>query len=268
MECAELLDALRRGDPLDGPEARAHLAACAGCAALQGGTWAFQLRRAGKEEEVDMQALEAGLAARLAREEGFLGWLRSRPTWQRHLLLLLFVLPCPVVMALSAGASCPRVDLHSYPAARFAVELSCLALVALAGVFAALRPLHRPAARGAAALLAGGVALALAVGLTLLPRAHDHPQAAVPAAHCLINGLVFGLPLVVSTLLLSRWVTWPVLALTGVAAGVFGDLALHLLCPVPDPMHLLMGHASVVAVYVGVAGLAGLVGPMRREEKS
>lgn len=259
MECAELLDALKKGERLDGPEAAAHLAGCAGCSALQGGTWAFQLRRAGKEEEVDMQALKASLDARLAREDGFLGWLKSRPTWVRHLLLAVFVLPCPIVMALAAGASCPRNDLHSYPMGRFAAELSCLALVAIAGVIGALRPLHRPAPRNRAAAIVAGMALLLALGLTLLPRAHDHPQPDLPASHCLVNGLVFGLPLVVSTLLLSRWVTWPVIALAGAAAGMFGDLALHLLCPVPDPVHLLLGHASVVALYVGMAGLAWLV---------
>lgn len=263
MDCADLLDALAAERDLAGPEAAAHLAACPACAALarEAAGWTAELRRAGGPAPVDLVALQAGLSAQLARERGPLGWLRSRPTWLRALLLLAVAPVCPAVIALLRGFPL-RADLAHHWLPRFAMEAGLLALVVLAAAWTALRPLHRPALRPGAALAAVLLVTLLAAGLALLPAAHPH-GIDEPAGTCLVYGLQFGLPLVVCALLLSRLVTWPVVALAGLAAGVLGDLALYLLCPDPRPLHLLLGHASVVATWVGVVLLLGLLRQLR-----
>lgn len=263
MDCAEVLDALAAERALTGPEAAAHLAACSDCAALarDAAGWTGELRRAAGPAPVDLVALQAGLSARLAGERGPLGWLRSRPAWQRALLLLAITPACPAAIALLKGFPL-RADLPHHWLPRFVLEAGLLGLVLLTAVWTALRPVHRPALRPGAALAAVLLATLLAAGLALLPAAHSH-GIDEPAGTCLVYGLQFGLPLAICALLLSRLVTWPVVALAGLAAGVLGDLVLHLLCPDPRPLHLLLGHASVVATWAGVVLLLGLLRQLR-----
>lgn len=263
MDCADVLDALAAERTLTGPEAAAHLAACPDCAGLarDAAGWTGELRRAAGPAPVDLVALQAGLSARLEGERGALGWLRSRPTWQRALLLLAVAPICPAAIALVQGFPL-RADLAHHWLPRFALEAGLLALALLAAVWAALRPVQRPTLRSGAALAAVLLATLLAAGLALLPAAHPH-GIDEPAGACLVWGLQFGLPLAVCALLLSRLVTWPVVALAGLAAGVLGDLALYLLCPDPRPLHLLLGHASVVATWAGVVLLLGLLRQLR-----
>lgn len=260
MSCDELLALLRAGQPLSGAEAAAHLAACDDCATLarelEG--WGSGLLGAGAEPAPDLVALRAGLAARLERERGALGWLRSRPTWMRFLVLLVIAGAGPVVLSGLNGWPL-REDLRALWMPRYVAEAALLALIFLAGAWSALRPVQRPATRPLTAVLALLLALVVALTLALLPQAHQAEHPLEPASACFRAGLQFGLPLAVCALLLARWVSWPVIALTGLAAGTLADLTLHLICPDPRPMHLLLGHASVVALFVGTALLAGLL---------
>jgi hypothetical protein len=150
----------------------------------------------------------------------------------------------------------PRADLAAYPGVRMALALIALSLVALLGWVAALRPLQRPALGSAArwALLLGLVLVP--VGLALAPEAHTaHPASAegtgselVPrAVACFLYGGLFGLPLVVASVLVDRTggrraLVWLV---SFTAAAVVGNLALQLHCALTHPAHLLAGHASI-----------------------
>ena len=78
------------------------------------------------------------------------------------------------------------------------------------------------------------------------------------AIACLVTGLILGLPALVGVDLVQRRrgrFGLPV-ALAVVLAGAVGGLGIFLHCPLVAPAHLLLGHAMVLAVYLGLAVVA------------
>jgi hypothetical protein len=120
---------------------------------------------------------------------------------------------------------------------------------------------------------AGAVAVAAAsllavVGFALTPAAPPHtgipvgaPALARSIAHCFAFGLAFALvPLVAGALALRKLLLVGgarLVAAVGAAAGAFGGLVLHLVCPLGGAWHVGCGHAGTVVAAAAIGAVVG-----------
>jgi hypothetical protein len=81
------------------------------------------------------------------------------------------------------------------------------------------------------------------------------------ALQCFGYGSLMGVPALLAVLLFHRGgaLDRGVWMLGVCLAGAAGNLALHLHCPLVDTTHLLVGHASIPAVFLLVAGAVALL---------
>ena len=195
----------------------------------------------------DLDGMYAALRADLERERGLRAWLRARSTVVRALAAFGLVALVGTVAALAFA----RPDLGSYPFERLALSSSAMALLMLASVGLALRPLQRPGLPAwTAPVLVGGSLLVLA-GLYLVapleaPRALDAATVR-PALACLAIGLVLAVPVYGVLLLLDRGGSLRALPMA-LAAGLAANLVLHIHCPSTQPTHLMLGHFGAAAL--------------------
>jgi len=198
-------------------------------------------------EDMDLTALERAVRADVARERGARAWLRSRSPALRLVLALGFAM----LLAVTVLVVRARGDLHTYPVWRMGLTLGWFGLAAGASAWLALRPVYLP--RPSARLVIGLAAFALAGPLVtaLLPAVPTdetlHAHRSALAGGCFTIGALAG----VVTLLLARLLDrggphgpGP-LVLAAAAAGLVGNVALQLHCPINFPAHLLLGHATV-----------------------
>ncbi|RJO71885.1 MAG: DUF1109 family protein [Myxococcales bacterium] len=206
----------------------------------------------------EVSRLKGDLDARLKAERGLASRLRSLATGKRLGLLVLALLALSVFVLLFMR----RPDFGRYPLGRMAAALAAFAAAAAALFLYGLRPLYKPEPSRTALFLVAVVAVFMPWLFALLPHAytgewlvpafHDHtPKAALA---CLIFGTVSGLPFV--------WLLWALERgslgsarrsfFAVAAAALVGNIALQLHCPVPDPFHLALGHASVLLPLLGV----------------
>jgi hypothetical protein len=162
------------------------------------------------------------------------------------------------------GIGLTRPDLAVYPMLRMELVLAALSLMAAGTAWYALRPLHLaelPGGLHGAAVLS---AVTLPLFLAILPAAHhDHPMAArpdpflPPTLMCFTFGTVVGAVVLATLWSMERRSRMPgrVVVLATALAGLAGNLALQLQCPVTDPMHLVLGHAMIGAVWTAALGL-------------
>ena len=200
------------------------------------------------------------LAARVrdavTEDRGLLARLRALPTRGREALAAVVVLALSVAVLLAT----PRHDLSGYPGFRMSLVLGALAVLGLIALRASLRPLHRPSLsprrRTALALAALATPLVLAVLPDVYSGAALHAQvtsSVLDAAwRCLVFGVVVGAPFLLAALLLDRsgLRLRPHFLFAGAAAALTGNFALQLHCPITDPLHLVLGHASVVLPFL------------------
>jgi hypothetical protein len=151
------------------------------------------------------------------------------------------------------GVLAPRPDLTAYPPGRMLTVFAGLGALLLVSVRLSLRPLHRPPPPAPAVLSVLALSVAAAAGFSLLPAAHVLLPHTSPAPElglwqhvrpCLAFGFALGLPLFAALRFFDRGVrlgAWPAAA----ALGLLGNLALQLHCPITEPSHLLLGHATV-----------------------
>ncbi len=273
FDCNDLRDALLSGASLDDPQVRAHVQGCAGCAELLAEDAALGHALAAAPAaapEIDLSGMLAGLDGALAQEQSKLAWLRNRPTTVR----IAAVVGLGLVIALIGGAAKMRPDLPVYPVARLALTvLGYVALMAVAAVVA-LRPMYRPALpRGVAA---GLLALAVVVPFLIagMPQAHADFTASlagtgdelIPRAFaCFRYGVMLSLPVFAVAAFADRNALRAGLlpVLLGAAAGLIGVVSLELHCPITEPAHLLLGHATVAAC---LALIALGIGALRRRK--
>jgi hypothetical protein len=205
----------------------------------------------------EIDALRGGVEALLARERGPLAALRARPSGQR----LALVLGATAVVVLGSYALAPRSDLADYPAGHMIFNLAVLGLLTMAAAWRLLRPVHLPplpAWTGRALLIVAVVTPAL---LALVPLEHagapagQGAQFALACARCLGFGAAMGAPALVLGLLArrARMDGAAVAALAGVVAGLTGNLALALHCPVSEPLHVILGHGTLLVLLAVVA---------------
>lgn len=188
------------------------------------------------------------------------------PTWLRWLFAVMVYVAGTALI----GASATRVDLGAYPPERLALDFIVLTLPVLLAAWVVTRPLHRPLLHRwqSFAIIVGTLAGALTIAA--LPTAHSaHPAALAGlgadfwprAGKCLLFGLGFSIPMLVTGWMLRRQPWFP--AVAWVLAGLSGMAALHLTCPLVAPAHLLFGHASVVFVALTMAAIGAVLARAR-----
>jgi hypothetical protein len=221
------------------------------------------------EDEGLPPAMLGALQRELEQEASLRGRLRGLSTPVRLLLAAASLL----LVGLS-GLAAPRADLGLYPVLRLTLELTALGILALGGIWAWLRPLHRPAWPGWIAGLLLAAALLLPWVLAALPPAHlAHPASlagggddlVARAVACFLYGAALAVPAALLTALLGRGGRSLVsLALLPALAGALGGLiGLQLHCPITGSAHLLAGHAPIGAALALVALLVHLLGRRR-----
>ncbi len=194
----------------------------------------------------------------IGRDEGMLGYLRSRTAGQRVFFVAL------VAVAATGAALAMRPIEHLTGAGMwcFAAMLMLVATITVLACWRLMRPLHLPPANRWVGnlLLLTGVALPFLMAFTLNHEAGKPVGTGAlyykQCAMCLALGLVLGLPVLGLALLLRRAKVdgAAIGALAGVAAGLTSYLTLHVHCTISDPAHVVGGHASVLLVLtVGAA---------------
>lgn len=208
------------------------------------------------------------MEALLEKERGVFAKLRALPTSQRFGLALVLVGFWPAFVLLTNR----RADFSVYPGVRLAGDLILLGGAVAVLLVLALRPMHRaPLATWMQRIAAMVGALAVSL-LCAFPMAHaDHPASlegigsdlGARAVGCFAFGTVYGVLAAVGFLLLSRARTRRVPGLlTAGAAAVVGVLTLYMHCPITHPLHLWLGHATVLMPFA----LLGFTVGRRRPE--
>lgn len=264
MDCREFRQLLEAEGVPESDEARAHAEDCSVCRELAGdeGRLAEALGTVSDEgggPEMDVAALEREIDR---EERDVLASVYERGTGVR----MLFPLVVGVAVALWIFLAIPRPDLGAYPTGLFWGLAA--GFVALTGglVAAGLRPLHRPdwSAARRWGLLGGALAYGLAVGA--IPPPHRAvaismggvgPELLPAATQCFIAGTIFAVPVLAIAWVASR--TRGSFLFRGMflaaAAGLIGNLGLHFHCPIVQPPHLLLGHATVPVAYTLLCGI-------------
>ena len=203
--------------------------------------------------------LRARVDADREKEQGLLSSLRSLRTPYRIGLVIAAV----VLVTVASLVTTPRADIAAYPTGRMVLTLALLGMAAGAAAARLLRPVHAPPPNVwvSRALLVVGVLTPCL--LALIPLHHDGAPAGAGSAfvancgRCLGFGGALGLPV----LLLALWARRTrvdgaaVAVLGGVTAGLAGNLALQVHCPITDPSHLLVGHVTLLALLGVVAAV-------------
>jgi hypothetical protein len=268
MDCFEVRRRLATGIGITDPVVEEHLLACEDCAAAALEEAGAKLKEGAPEpDSAEIETLLQGIGQRLAAERGVAAWLRSLPTWQR---LVVAVLPA-IVLPLVFGAASPRLDIAVYPTARLIGLALPLLVLSAVSLLVKLRPLYRPRLSARLPIFLAVLSLGVMALDVALPAAHSlHPASLggtgadlLPRAmQCLISGLLLGFPSFLLTAMLDRsndgWRDASVLG--AVLAGLAGYLSLHLHCPIVAPAHLLVGHLTVLAAFLGLYRVVHVTG--------
>ena len=186
-------------------------------------------------------------------DAGIVGWLRTRSTASRQLMLL-------GAAALLAGLTALtglRANLHELSSGYFGGALAVFAVGLVAATLLALRPLHQRALGAAMErLVAGTVLFGLLLVAAFSPAVVTDAGGNLfaGAVHCALLGTAMALPVLLVARLLDRGsLSGPLMS--AVAAGVAANLTLMLRCPSTDPAHCVAGHFGVALLLVGLMGV-------------
>jgi hypothetical protein len=150
-----------------------------------------------------------------------------------------------------------RVDFDIYPSLRYTLELIGMGAVLMLHLWLVIRPAHRPPLRYGKRLgLTMTTIIIVALPLMLPMAHHDHPDSLngvgadlfSAALACFSWGSLIGAVLVVVGGLLLRGgkkasrFNVPLL----LAAGMLALFCLHLHCPIVHPLHIALGHTSIL----------------------
>jgi len=252
MDCGELRDMLRAGSLPSGPGVAAHLARCEHCTELlrNEGDLGRALGRTEGSGELDEPSLWSDVRQAVERESGLRAWLRSRPTPER----LAIAFAAAAIPALLAARG-PRTDWATYPVL-LKLAWGVLPVIVLSAalpriVFSLDR--ETPGAWRRVALAALGIALPFGLALYPTDIAHAVPAGSagsdfgLRAVTCFGFGMALAAPFFVLLWALDRADRIPAsrVVLAGTSAGLVGNLALFLHCPIRHPEHLVAGHAML-----------------------
>lgn len=256
--CDIVRDAIRSGSPLS-EESVGHVAACAACSSFS--SWASGSGAAGTSDRapqwLEMSGVQAAVDEQINADTGVRARLRAMPTRARAGLVVGLAGFIPLYWLVASR----RVDLSVYPTGRLLLDLTLLASPIVLLTVLTVRPVHRRQWPSWTAPVAVAVAIAAALSLTSMPAAHvDHPASLlgtgddmVPRAlACFTTGALSGLPLVAWIWMVSRRdrPLWKVGALGSMLAAAVGGLSVFFHCPLTSPLHLTLGHATVMLPFL------------------
>jgi hypothetical protein len=283
IECRQVHEAIRARAELEGA-LRRHVEGCSACAELfcspghgagglgndatLGHTLADAEHDTGGSAEIE--AMFTRIEQQLAQPPGPVERVRRASTRTRSIMLF-GIATSIVVLALG---TLNQVDFSIYPLPHLLGSIAALVTAALASGAVVVRPIHRrPLPGWLLGVLAGFAVITPGVIASVPTTTLDHPSASVgtgkqlfeAALSCFAIGMSFALLLVGAAWLVERSGlrrrAATVLGLVG--AGALGNLVLVLHCPIVAPAHKLLGHASISAVLLAVAG--GLAWVLIRE---
>lgn len=269
MNCSDVHHAIREGRA-DEPSVLAHAETCDSCAELLAESGALGLALA--DLPVLPPVLEAPRPDRawaaIQSERGFWAWGRGLSTPVKAMGMVVTV----VLVLAGVLWGHPRPDLAAYPMDRMALVLGVLGAVLGIVAWARMRPLHRAPLTWRTSLVLASVAIPLVVaGLDEAVTGHMASMNKGPFWPVTINCFVTGSGLGLAVALLAQWFErrqqqpLVVVGLSAAAMGLTGNIAMQLFCPITDPMHLLLGHASIGVAWAIVAvGIAWMVRSRRR----
>jgi len=215
--------------------------------------------QAERSDSSEIAPLHENVNSLIEQERGVIATLRALSTSRRIAL----VIGLATTVTLLALVVTPRPDMEIYPAPRLIVSLALLGLLTAAALWRLLRPLHQPAPApwtGTVLLVAGVLAPVVMALVPLSLVDHGHPAGTginftISCCKCLGFGGVLGLPVLLLATLVrrARVAGAAIVALGGVAAGLTGNLTLQVHCPIIDPLHQLLGHASLLVFLMAIA---------------
>ena len=260
MNCRQFRKQLGEGKDHEEGEAAEHVAECAACRELVSG----EVPLSDILGDVSHQAETAPPSFDSLKAE-----IDDEPNWRSGLLELSrgvrfgLLAVVALVVCLLVWLFSRRPYWEAYPALRMWAILGGFSAMSLAAIFASMRPLYRPSFSDRTAWLMAVALVAVGVVVAGLPPAEmTQPEALagmgaelVPRAlQCLAYGTVAGMPVVVVARLLDR-ARLPRLSsslMVGAGAGIVGNAALQIHCPIVHQEHLLLGHATVTLAAVGI----------------
>lgn len=266
MDCAEIRSGFVAGRVPAGPEVDEHLKWCPHCRELfeKGAQLGRRLARA-ISPEVEPGNLFALVEREVQQEAGVRAKLRALPSRVRAGGLLAVAL---LLLALQLGFQ-RRPDFEQFsPLVFWAVVALLVGSVAL-GAVRLLRGVSAPLGTAARERGAAVALLVLpAAALLVVPLGSGVPEAAESwgnPAGCFYYGAALVVPFVFLYWLFERRDRVPVSALVsaGALAGIAANLLLHAHCPSAHLGHLLLGHASIGAMWALALALALLSRPLQ-----
>jgi hypothetical protein len=259
LECAEIRSLFVAGSVPAGPGVDAHLKVCPHCRELfeRGAQLGRRLALA-VLPDVEPGDLFARVEKDVRAEAGVRARLRALST-ETRVAALFVVAALPVLGHLLFDR---RTDLAEYSPSWFRGIASLFVVSFVVSVGFLLRGVSAPVRspwqeRG----LALGLLLVPAVAALLAPLGAGSPDAVFalgePSA-CFTWGTAFVVPLVLVYWLFERRDTIPARSLiaAGALAGLAANALLHVHCGSANPLHLLLGHASIGLVWAVALRLA------------
>ncbi len=253
MSCSSVRDALLAGRPLSEADDQ-HVEACELCLELVADGLLTEGLCGEVTATVDVEAMLGGVRAAVKQDQtGWRAALRRLPTSQR----MGIALGVAALVMIGVGLGRRRVDFELYPAVRMWGVLVLFALVAVRGLLLSMRPAWRNAVDELRRPVLLGLALPFV--LAVLPVAHEAHAASIVADKFAMRAMVcFGYGTAMAAFSGAGWwlvnrevrpdpITWMLAAL---GLTVVGNVALQLHCPITDPMHLLVSHATLGVVWV------------------
>ncbi len=215
---------------------------------------------AGAAASFDMDDLFKGLEQQIEEKRAKpLTRLREQPTSVRRGIAVTALLGLVAFI----GLVIPRTDISQVTEWSFLAAAVGMTLLGAIATFVALRPSHVPELPTHRVVLLSALAVLATVVVAFLPAPHEHVMTAPADANalkmampCMFFGLVMAFPVYFVIRMLDRKSHLSAVV-GGSVAGLIANVALQLKCPLHDTHHFLVGHTSVLVLFLlGTAAIA------------
>ncbi len=258
MDCAEIRNGFVAGRDPAGPEVDAHLRGCPHCRELfeKGAQLGRSLARAAPPQ-ADASALLPLVESELEQETGVRARLRALPSRLRAGGLVAVAV---ALLAYELGFR-RRPDFAQFSPLIFWAVVALFIAGVMVGTSRLMRGVSVPLASAARESSMAVAFLVLpAIALLVVPIGSGVPEATElwgNPGRCFYYGAALVAPFLLLYWLFERRDRVPVSALVsaGALAGIAANLLLHAHCPSAHLGHLLLGHASIGAVWALALGL-------------